>query len=242
MLFALLSKSFDGDYMETLLLIIEYIGVISFAASGAMVAIDKEADIFGVILMAIVTSFGGGIVRDTIVSRGLPLFFTNMAMPIIACILTALIVFTFAALFKKKYVEEEALVLRINNVLDALGLGVFAATGAHICIEYGPFTAVVLAMITAVGGGLVRDVILNDIPSILVKRIYAIAVIAGASVYYVIEANSDVESAGVNVVATLACVAVVFAIRMLATFLKLNLPKAIIFSKIKCDDEKNKDI
>ena len=119
--------------METLLLIINYIGIISFAAAGAMIAIDHETDLFGVVLLSVITCFGGGMLRDVIagqaIGRTIPAFFTDMNADIVICIVTTLAVFVIAALFKKKYIEKEAAVDRINNVLDALGIGVFAAAG-----------------------------------------------------------------------------------------------------------------
>ena len=223
--------------METLFTIIEYIGVVSFAAAGAMIAIDKETDIIGVLFLSLITCFGGGIMRDVILTRGLPLFFTDMTYQIITAVLTAVIVFVFAALFKKRYVAEEATVVRINNVFDALGLGIFAATGMSVCMEYGPFVSIVLAMITAVGGGLIRDVILSDIPFILRNRVYIVAVLIGASAYYLVASNFESETAGVHVLATVICVLTVFAIRMCATVFRWDMPKAIIFSEIEKNEK-----
>ena len=77
--------------MEILLLIIEFVGVISFAAAGAMVAISKETDLFGVIFLSVITCFGGGLLRDTIASEDLPIFFTDMKMHIIICIFVSLL-------------------------------------------------------------------------------------------------------------------------------------------------------
>ena len=114
--------------METLLLIINFIGIVSFAAAGAMIAIDHETDFFGVVFLSVITCFGGGMLRDVIVGqsigRRIPAFFTDMNLEIVFCIVTAIAVFVVAAVFKKQYVEKESAVDRINNVLDALGIGV----------------------------------------------------------------------------------------------------------------------
>ena len=127
--------------MEIVLEIINIIGIISFAAAGAMVAIDKEADLFGVIFLSLATCFGGGLIRDVIAGQGigleLPAVFTSLKMEIIVCILTALAVFFIAMILKEKYVKEEAFVEKINNVLDALGIGVFSAAGTAMYIEFG---------------------------------------------------------------------------------------------------------
>ena len=128
--------------METLLLIINYVGIVSFAAAGAMIAIDHETDLFGVVLLSLLTCFGGGMLRDVIagqsIGRELPAFFTDMTVEIVICLVTTVVVFILAAVFKKKYVEKEAAVDKINNVLDALGIGVFAAAGTGAYLSVSP--------------------------------------------------------------------------------------------------------
>lgn len=219
--------------MESVFTIIEYIGVVSFAAAGAMIAIDKEMDLVGVLFLSLVTCFGGGIMRDVILSNGLPMFFTDMTYQIITAIVTALLVFTLAFLFKKHYVADRDMVVKINNIFDALGLGIFAATGMSVCLEYGPFVSIILAMITAVGGGLIRDVMLTDIPFILRRKIYVVAVLIGSCAYYLVASNFENDTAGVHVFATVICVLTVFTIRICATVFRWNMPKAIIFSEIE---------
>ncbi len=91
--------------MSILIFILNIIGVISFAAAGAMVAIDKETDIFGVLFLSVTTCFGGGMLRDTMISEGLPRFFSQeMRIDILICLLTAIGVFVAAKILKKKYV------------------------------------------------------------------------------------------------------------------------------------------
>ena len=229
--------------MEIVLEIINFIGIISFAAAGAMVAIDKEADLFGVITLALITCFGGGLLRDMMaggsIGRDLPIVFVDMKMEIIVCILTALIVFFVATMLKERYVKEEITVEKINNVLDALGVGVFTAAGTGSYIELGFFVAMFMGLISSVGGSVTRDVILGTIPTVLRKRIYALACMGGSAVYYIIVAKIMVGNESSNIVATLACVVVIFVIRMCATAFKWNMPKAIDFAKIKANSESN---
>lgn len=220
--------------MDILLDILNIIGVVSFAAAGAMVAIDKETDIFGVLFLSITTCFGGGILRDVMISDGLPRFFGYLWPDVAICIITALVVFIAAKVLKKKYVENEEMVNNVNNVLDAVGLGIFASCGTEICISLGiaPFASIVMGMLSAVGGGMLRDVLLRDIPFILRKRVYAVAALGGSGVYYL----SSTLLSGSNsreVVSTLLCLAFIFVIRMCATHFKWTLPKAIIFSEIE---------
>jgi uncharacterized membrane protein YeiH len=228
--------------MSTLIFILNIIGVISFAAAGAMVAIDKETDIFGVLFLSVTTCFGGGMLRDTMISEGLPRFFSQeMRIDILICLLTALAVFVAAKILKKKYVENEEMVNDVNNVLDAIGLGIFASGGTEICLSLGldPFVAIIMGMLSAVGGGMLRDIILRDIPFILRKRIYAVATIIGSATYCLVSHfMAGLKSR--EVVSTLACLAVVFIIRMCATKFKWRLPKAIIFSEIEAENKAEK--
>ena len=230
--------------LDTILDIINIIGIISFAAAGAMISIDKEMDLFGVLFLSIMTCFGGGILRDVMagneIGRMIPVFFTQLKMEIIVCVLTALAVFLLAFLQKERYVKEEVKVEKINNVLDALGLGVFAAVGTAAYITLGPFVSIVMGLTSAVGGGIIRDVILREIPFVFRKRVYAVACILGSGVYYIIHELFMKGMKSADVVSTIACVLVIFAIRMLATIFRWNMPKAIDFSKMAAStvDEK----
>lgn len=227
--------------METFFKIIEIIGIISFSAAGAMVAIDKETDFVGVIILAGITCFGGGLTRDIVVGDGLPAFF-NMSFYLGISVATAITIFLAAAIYKKEYVAEEETVNKINNVLDALGIGVFSAVGTAMYIDRGAFVAIFAGTVSSVGGSILRDVILRDVPFILCKRIYAVAVMVGSSLYYVFETFVFSGTANSEVISTLICIAVIFTIRMCATRFKWNLPKAIKFSEIRdSDSEKSEE-
>ncbi len=217
--------------MESLLYFIELVGVISFSAAGAMIAIDAETDLLGVLILSLTTCFGGGLMRDIIAGDGLPAFF-SMNLELLICVLTSLVIFTAAALFKREYVSEEKTVNKINNVLDALGIGVFAATGTAMYISHGPLVSIVAGTLTAVGGGLLRDIILRNVPFILRKRVYAVAVIVGASLYYVFESYVLKSVENSSIISTIVCLGTVFIIRMCATHFEWNIPKAIIFKEI----------
>lgn len=222
--------------MENILEVIYFIGIVSFSAAGAMIAIDAEADLFGVIFLSIITCFGGGMLRDVLagqtIGRDLPVFFTEMNTEIIVCICTATIVFLLAIIFKRKYVEEEIAVERINNVLDAMGLGVFAAAGAAAYLSAGPLVSITMGMLSSIGGSITRDVIIGDIPRILRKHIYAVATLAGSVSYYITAKFIVPDYESQDVISTIVCVVVIFVIRMLATKFKWNMPKAIDFEKI----------
>lgn len=107
----------------------EAVGTAAFAVSGAMVAVDRGTDIFGVLLMAVFTALGGGTLRDVLIGYFPPRMFTNFHYVLLAC-LCALVVFVIARVYKERYVAREKMIEQINNVFDAVGLGVFAVSGA----------------------------------------------------------------------------------------------------------------
>ena len=235
--------------METVISILEIIGIISFSAAGAMVAIEKEADLFGVMFLSLITCFGGGILRDILVGesigRPIPWVFSgadDANLYLIIALVSSALVFFAAMLFKKHYVREERSVVAINNILDAIGIGVFAAMGTASCVEMGPFVAITMGMVSAVFGGLTRDIILRDIPFILRKYVYAVATIIGSAVYYLTVAVIMPGNEAARAVGAIVCTLTVFVIRVLATAFRLNLPKAIRFLEINSENEEKRDL
>lgn len=227
--------------MTEILLAIEIIGVISFAVAGAIVAIDKETDIFGVVFLSLITCFGGGIIRDITIGKHPPVFFRELKYQVLLGACVALLVFTLASLFKKHYVKQEHIVLDINNYIDALAIGIFSVSGVQTCLEFfgkdggraGFLLCATLGMMSAVGGGMIRDLILRDIPFILRKRVYALAALIGASLYYVLVVEIFPNNMIAEVISQVGCILLVVLIRILATKLKWNLPKAIKFSELR---------
>ena len=232
--------------LDTILLMIEIVGVISFAVAGAIVAIDKETDVFGVVFLALMTCFGGGIIRDITIGRNPPAFFRELTYQVAIGACVALLVFVLARVFKKQYVRREQLVLDVNNYIDALAIGIYSVSGVQICLDFfaakgesaGFLLCAVIGMMTAVGGGMIRDLILRDIPFILRKRVYALATLIGASLYYLLVAIIFPGDKVMEIVSQLVCIVLVVVIRVLATKLKWNLPKAIIFAEMAEETEK----
>ena len=211
--------------MEIFTTVIELIGVIAFSVSGAMVAIRRKTDLFGVMLLAILTAMGGGLLRDTIFSFSPPAIF-GFKWYLLVSVIVSLIVFLIARKYSKTYLENETKIEHINDVFDALGLGIFAVLGTKVGMENGYVDDAIITIscgvITCIGGGMIRDVLTKSIPFVLVKRIYAIAAILGSSVYYVMhlfEINDGI--------AIIAGVSVTFIARLLAMIFKWNMPKAI---------------
>ena len=209
----------------TFFLVCEWLGTAAFAISGAMVAIDTGMDLFGVIFLAMITALGGGTLRDVLIGYFPPRMFTIYQFLLLA-VFCAVTVFLLADLYKERYVQSERGIERVNNVFDAIGLGVFAVSGARIGMEAGftdnAFLVTFLGMTTAGGGGMIRAVLLQRIPFVMNKRVYAVAAIAGALTYWVIEYvfRMPVMAYSVGWLATVT-------LRMLATIYKWNLPRAI---------------
>lgn len=151
--------------MFTLITTLDIMGVIVFAASGALVASRKEMDLVGFGLMASLTGVGGGTLRDLLLDR--PVFWISDPMPVAICLAVALVVFFSANVIQKRY---SALLWA-----DALGISLYGVMGAELAMLSGAGTlvAIVMGMMTATFGGLIRDVICNETPLILGKEIYA---------------------------------------------------------------------
>ena len=231
--------------MDTIFFIIELVGVVSFAISGAFVAIDKETDIFGVVFLALITTFGGGIMRDVILGQ-IPLFFTSMQLLIITCVVTSLVVFFLAMIFKRHYVKEERLVAKVNDFIDAAGISVFAVSGVRIaldvCPENGAFIAIVIGMISAIGGGMIRDMTLREIPFVLCKRVYAVATLLGSAAYYFSSVYLFASMPMGEVLAELIGFGICFLVRIFAIIFKWDMPKAINFKKMNEEIEKECEV
>ncbi len=203
---------------------IEAIGTIAFASSGAMVAIRKRLDLFGVLVLGVTTAVGGGIIRDVILQITPPGSFQT---PVYIGMAAATVGIIFLiAYFHPDFLDMRFLegYERLMNVLDAIGLGAFTVLGAQKALTAGyedyRFMAIFLGVITGVGGGLLRDMMAGITPYILKKHIYACASIIGA-IFYVYARPLIHESWALVVGAAL-----VIAVRMLATRFRWNLPIA----------------
>lgn len=213
------------DVAGQLFAAVEFAGTVSFAISGAMVAVKKRVDLFGVLFLGIITALGGGMLRDMMLGIIPPAMFHSPTRLAVAAG-ASLLVFLIASAFKSLYLSEEQTIDSINNVVDALGLGAFTVIGVQAAINAGFTDNVVLqvfmGMVTGIGGGLIRDLMVMEIPVVLRKRVYAVASIVGGSLFCVLGSLQVPEY--LNVFASIFSV---FSIRLLATHFKWNLPKAI---------------
>ena len=210
------------EWLQTVLDCAEIIGTAAFAASGAMIAIDRELDLFGVLFLGITAAVGGGITRDLFLGATPPGAFRNPAYVAVAAA-TALAVFLFAWLKQAQYRREYVLLDHVVELLDAIGLGVFGVIGVETAMAAGHggslFLCVFMGMTTGVGGGILRDVFSRAVPAVLKKRIYALAVIAGSMAYYGLRQTRLPIVAGMIVGALVTIV-----IRLCAAHFRWDLP------------------
>ncbi len=195
--------------------LLDLLGTAAFAATGAFKAVEHKSDIVGIMLLASITGVAGGMLRDVIFGRIPPIAIAN---PLYIAITVAMAIAIF--FLYKSFKQYEGIVL----MFDAVGLGVFTVIGASFAYSvYGlNFLAMAFAgIVTAVGGGILRDVFVNEIPIVFVKELYASASFVGVVAFF------GMLAAGVSVnVAAIPCVALVTGLRMLAMRYNWNLPRS----------------
>ena len=190
--------------------ILEYIGVLAFAVSGAIVAIEEEFDVFGIYIIAIITAMGGGVLRDIVTNSGIPVFFTSyVTIPFI-------IAGALLAIFLKGNLKYKNLFVFI----DAIGLAAFFISAAVKAIgsNYNFMLFIFAASITGVGGGVLRDIITNRKPQIFKHDIYCVAGIIGVTILWFVYPVIGLE------VAQLITLVIIVLIRMVGYYKTINLP------------------
>lgn len=190
----------------------EIIGTIAFAISGAVTGIEKKLDIFGITILAIITSVGGGVFRDIMIGNTPPTAFVDPTSSVVS-IFTAFVVFFFYEKMKKFKI--------IIMISDALGLGVFTAIGCRTAMIHGAsnaFLVITMGLSTGVGGGMVRDILVKNVPFVLSREVYAIASIIGAFAFYSFYGYLP------EMISLYLCCGITFIIRILSVIYKINLP------------------
>lgn len=206
------------------LFIVEAVGTIAFASSGAMVAIKKELDLLGIIVLGVTTAVGGGMLRDIIIGNVPPALFKDPVYVVLAFV-TVMVLFIIVrmnqSILAGRSIENYE---RVMNIFDAIGLGAFTVVGIDTAVLSGyggyRFLIIFLGVLTGVGGGILRDIMAGQTPYVLKKHIYACASIAGAVLYALLmeRINGDLAMA--------AGAFAVILIRLLATRYCWNLPTA----------------
>lgn len=196
-----------------LLLALDIIGTIVFALSGALLAVRKDLDIVGVVVLSVAAGLGGGMVRDVLLGATPPVALENELLLLLA------MGAGIAGFFFHPRIGRLNQSIRL---LDALGLGVFAVVGALKTLEagLGPVPAVLLGVVSGVGGGVIRDLLGGEIPLVLRRDIYALAALAGAVACVVI-----VEAGLATGIATVVGIASTLTLRVLAVWFGWQAPR-----------------
>jgi uncharacterized membrane protein YeiH len=197
----------------TLLFILDIIGTLIFAISGAFRAVKYELDILGVLVLSVATGVGGGCIRDLILGSNPPAAFQDETY-LLTCIAGGILVF----ISSRKIARHWDCVI----FADAIGLGVFAAIGAAKASAFGLGSVgiVMMAAVTATGGGVIRDILVIQIPAILRSDFYATAAICGGASF--IGIGYFGASEGVQLA---CCIAITCGLRFLAIRYGISLPK-----------------
>ena len=211
--------------VDSIFFAIEIIGTVAFAITGVITALEKKFDIFGALVLGTVTAVGGGIVRDIILGYLPPMAFRKSVYALTA-VVTSLAVFVLAYFLGSKIKKHFDVYSQIINIFDSIGLSVFVIGGVNSAISCGfgenMFLSIFVATLTGVGGGVMRDIMAGRVPKILRKRVYALAAIVGAIIYYVLIWYKILPSTP----AIIFGAGSVLVIRILATIFHWNLPTA----------------
>ncbi|MFO7896515.1 MAG: trimeric intracellular cation channel family protein [Candidatus Cloacimonadales bacterium] len=187
-------------------------GTLIFAMTGALRATKHNLDILGLLVLSVVTGVFGGVIRDLIIGDTMPLAFRDERYLLIA-ILGGMLVFFAAPKIARQW--------NVVRYLDAVGLGIFAAIGATKALHYGagPVGVIMLSAITATGGGMIRDIFVQEIPAVLRRDFYATAAILGAISLLCLDFLGYSENLQI-----LACTLLTAGIRFAAIIFDVHLP------------------
>lgn len=202
-------------FNPTLLLVLNLAGTFVFGLSGGLAGVRARLDVFGVVVLAVVVGIAGGITRDVLIGVP-PQTFRDWRYLVVA---SAAGLVTFVAHSALKRLQRPIL------VLDAAGLALFCVTGASTALDHhvGALEAVVLGAITGVGGGVLRDVLVREIPAVLRTGLYAIPALVGAAIV-VSASDNGIHNLAVPIVGAAVC----FLIRLAGIYFDLTMPSAPI--------------
>lgn len=198
--------------MEQIVFILDKIGIFAFAFVGVSHGVKKKLDVFGLLLAGTITAIGGGILRDLSLSK------TPYAVSHIEYLLIAVVASILSMVF---YSLNFKISQKIVIIADTLGLAAFAVSGSNVAIgaHLNGFVVILFAVMTACGGGLIREVMLNEIPFVLRREIYATAAGIGGLVFYLlVQGGYGVEES------TVITLILIIVIRGFSIIKKINLP------------------
>ncbi|SRX75825.1 hypothetical protein AEQU3_02822 [Aequorivita antarctica] len=204
-----------------LILIIDILGTIAFAISGVLTALNKRLDPFGILIIAFVTAVGGGTLRDILIDAPVA-WMRDLTYVYVIFLATVL-----AVIFRKRLNH----IRRSLFLFDTIGIALYTIVGVEkgIAAGFHPIICVALGTMTACFGGVIRDILCNEIPIIFRKEIYATACILGATAYFLLHATPISENFIVVISGS-----IIFIVRLLAVYFKLSLPS--IYRKDEIQD------
>ncbi|TPV33943.1 trimeric intracellular cation channel family protein [Paucihalobacter ruber] len=193
--------------------IIDILGTIAFAISGVLVALNKKLDPFGVFIIAFVTAVGGGTLRDVLIGQ-VPVFWMKN--------LTFMYVIAGATIFAVIFRNKLDKLRRSLFLFDTIGIGLYTVVGIEkgILADLHPIICIALGTMSACFGGVIRDILCNEIPVIFRKEIYATACIVGGIIFFMLEALTNLSTDILFLIVGL----VVIAVRLAAVIFKISLP------------------
>lgn len=197
---------------DMVIYVLDMLGIIACATAGTILAMHKKFDFFGCILVSMVNAIGGGTIRDVILGRN-PVFWTQD--------LSYLYVITAVSLLVQVFINHSHKIDGMLKFFDAIGLAAFSVIGFGVATSFNmpPVVCVMMAVLTSIAGGIMRDMICNEIPLVLQKEIYISASIAGCVVYFVLQ-----QLGVVGVLREAAMLGTIFVVRMLAMRFDWHLP------------------
>ncbi len=211
------------DFADILFFAAEIIGTIAFSVAGSLVAIRRELDIFGTVVVGGVTAVGGGCIRDVLLGNLPPTMFRVPVYAIVAVVVSCIVFLAEYLLPAEKVLASKQYEFTVN-IFDALGLAIFVVVGINSAINCGygenAFLAICVGVLTGVGGGVMRDLLVKTVPMILRKQVYALPAIIGGVIYYYMN-NAEIN----EIICVVTTVVFVMTVRILAALLKWNLPK-----------------
>ncbi|MDM7921229.1 MAG: trimeric intracellular cation channel family protein [Pyrinomonadaceae bacterium] len=212
-----MAATFDG-YLANTVTVIDVVGTFAFAASGAIAAVRQRLDLFGVLVLAFAASTAGGITRDLLIGATPPAAISDWKYLAVSAVAGLVIFFWYPKIRE---------VVRLQNLLlifDAAGLALVAVTGTQKSLAFGlsPIMAPMLGVLSGIGGGIVRDILVTETPTVLRPgELYAVAAFAGAAAV-VAGTSMGLPPFAVSIVGVAVC----FALRMLAVRRRWTLPVA----------------
>ncbi len=201
--------------MPEFFIVADIIGIIAFSISGFLIAIKNDLDILGILIASALTALGGGIIRDVILSSA-PFAFTSL-YPALTLTVTILFVYIFR-IYKKASIERKWIFV----VSDTIGLVAFSITGAILAIHagYNFFGIIILSFMTAVGGGVTRDIMINQVPTVLISDFYGSIAVIVALALATLELFNVLNEVSISAVAVLSVI-----LRLIAFKREWHLPR-----------------